>query len=91
MKDVKAYIEANKDRFLEELFELARKEGYDERPVAVVSHAMAIRSMISHLLGYGLNDLWHFHIQPTGMMEIDYDEKDRWGRLISMTAPDSLI
>ena len=84
-------VKARTGPFLEELNELARKEGYNERPIAVVSHAMAIRSMISHLLGYGLNDIWHFHIQPTGMLEIDYDEKDRWGRLISMTAPDSLI
>ena len=84
-------VKARTGPFLKELEELARKEGYNERPVAVVSHAMAIRSMISHLLGLGLNDIWHFHLQPTGMMEIDYSEKDRWGRLISMTAPDSLI
>ena len=84
-------VKARTGPFLKDLAEEAGKEGYNERPIAVVSHAMAIRSMISHLLGYGLNDIWHFHIQPTGMMEIDYDEKDRWGRLISMTAPDSLI
>ena len=84
-------VKARTGPFLEELAELARKEGYDERPIAVVSHAMAIRSMISHLLGYGLNDIWHFHIRPTGMLEIDYDAKNRWGRLLSMTSPDSLI
>ena len=50
-----------------------------------------VRSIISHLFGYGLNDIWHFHIQPTGMLEIDYDEENNWGQLISMTAPDSMI
>ena len=84
-------VKARTGPFLEDITELSRKEGYNERPIAVVSHAMAIRSMISHLLGYGLNDIWHFHIQPTGMLEIDYDEKERWGRLVSMTAPESLI
>lgn len=77
--------------FLKDLAALSEKEGYRERPVAVVSHAMAIRSMVSHLLGYGLNDIWHFHIQPTGMMEIDYDEKNGWGKLVSMTAPGCLL
>ena len=52
---------------------------------------MAIRSMISHLLGYGLNDIWHFHLQPTGMLEIDYDVENQFGSLVSMTAPDSII
>ena len=84
-------VKARTGPFLEELFELARKEGYDERPVAVVSHAMAIRSMISHLLGYGLNDIWHFDIQPTGILEIGYDIESKWGRVVSMTGPQSAI
>ena len=84
-------VKARTGPFLKELAAVSGKEGYNGRPVAVVSHAMAIRSMISHLLGYGLNDIWHFHIQPTGMLEIDYDEENSWGQLISMTAPDSAI
>ena len=77
--------------FLEDLAAVAGKEGYDERPIAVVSHAMAIRSMISHMTGYGLNDIWHIDIQPTGILEFDYQPEHKFGQLISMTGPASLI
>lgn len=84
-------VKARTGPFLKDVTEEFGKEGYNERPVAVVSHAMAIRSMLSHLFGYGLNDIWHFHLQPTGMLEIDYDVENQFGSLVSMTAPDSII
>ncbi|MBR5641498.1 MAG: histidine phosphatase family protein [Firmicutes bacterium] len=84
-------VKARTGPFLKDVTVEFGKEGYNERPIAVVSHAMAIRSMISHLLGYGLNDIWHFHLQPTGMLEIDYDVENQFGSLVSMTAPDSII
>ncbi len=84
-------VKARTGPFLEDLRETAEKEEYSGRPIAVVSHAMAIRSMISHLTGYGLNDIWHFDIQPTGILEFDYSPEDKFGRLISMTGPASLI
>ena len=84
-------VKARTGPFLEDLREASEKEEYNGRPIAVVSHAMAIRSMISHLTGYGLNDIWHFDIQPTGILEFDYSPEDKFGRLISMTGPASLI
>lgn len=84
-------VKARTGPFLKDLAEEAGKEGYNERPIAVVSHAMAIRSMISHLFGYGLNDIWHFHLQPTGILEIDYDIANKFGSLVSVTGPDSII
>ncbi len=84
-------VKARTKPFLEDLWAQSGKEGYDERPVAVVSHAMAIRSMISHMLGYGLNDIWHIDIQPTGILEIDYDVENKWGRIVSMIGPHSAI
>ena len=84
-------VKARTGPFLQDLAETAEKEGYGERPIAVVSHAMAIRSMISHMTGYGLNDIWHIEIQPTGILEFDYQPEHKFGRLISMTGPASLI
>ena len=84
-------VKARTGPFLEDLQALSEKEGYNGRPIAVVSHAMAIRSMISHLTGYDLNDIWHFDIQPTGILEFDYQPEQKFGRLISMTGPASLI
>ena len=52
---------------------------------------MAIRSMIAHMTGFGLNDIWHIEIQPTGILEFDYRPEHKFGRLISMTGPASLI
>ena len=83
-----------KDRtgpFLNNLTKRAEKEGYGERPIAVVSHAMAIRSMISHMTGFGLNDIWHIEIQPTGILEFDYQPEQSFGRLISMAGPATLL
>ncbi|MBO5518220.1 MAG: histidine phosphatase family protein [Firmicutes bacterium] len=84
-------VKARTGPFLQDLAETAEKEGYGERPIAVVSHAMAIRSMISHMTGFGLNDIWHIEIQPTGILEFDYQPEHKFGRLISMTGPASLI
>lgn len=84
-------VKARTGPFLQELEELCGKEGYNERPIAVVSHAMAIRSMISHLFGYELNDIWHFDVQPTGILEIEYQPEHKFGRLISLIGPDSAI
>ena len=84
-------VKARTKPFIEELSARYGKEGYDGRPIAVVSHAMAIRSMISHLLGYGLNDIWHFDIRPTGILEIDYDAENNWGQVIGMTGPETTI
>ena len=84
-------VKARTGPFLKDVASEFGKEGYNERPVAVVSHAMAIRSMLSHLFGYGLNDIWHFHLQPTGMLEIDYDVENQFGSLLSMVSPDSIV
>ena len=84
-------VKARTGLFLKELEELYGKEGYGERPVAVVSHAMAMRAMISHLLDLSLQEIWQLHIQTAGILEIDYDEKYRFGRLISLSGPDSAI
>ena len=40
---------------------------------------------------FGLNDIWHIEIQPTGILEFDYQPEHKFGRLISMTGPASLI
>jgi len=84
-------VKARTGPFLDGLAEASKQEGYDGRPIAVVSHAMAIRSMISHLFGYPLEDIWHFDIQTTGILEIEFDTEHRFGRLISLKGPDSAI
>ncbi len=50
---------------------LAGIKGQEETIIAV-THAMVIRSLIAHCLDVPLMKSWHFHIEPTSLVEINF-------------------
>ena len=83
-------VKARTASFLEDMKALSAGKDCGERPIAVVSHAMAIRSMLSHLLDYPLRDIWHFDLQPSVILEIEYGrgwQGQGFARLIAMSGP----
>lgn len=40
--------------------------------IIAVTHAMVIRSILAHILSMDLNSTWHFKIEPSSLIEIDF-------------------
>lgn len=68
-------VQARVASFLQELvprYENHGKEELPERPIVVVSHAMAIRGAFAHLFNAELPDLRHIRIHPAAILEVSY-------------------
>lgn len=75
--------------FLDEI--ITKADEYGDKPVIIVSHAMVMRALVSHLTGFGLNDMWHVHIEPTAILSLDYNPAAQFGRIIGFVNPGSEI
>lgn len=78
--------------FLKEVIQQEDEEGkeeHPERPIIVVSHAMAIRGALSYLFDVELSDLWHLHINPASIIRVKY--KDGFAQLLGMNDPHDIL
>jgi alpha-ribazole phosphatase len=65
------------------------KEEHPERPVIVVSHAMAIRGALAYLFDAELSDLWHLRINPASIIRVKY--KEGFAQLTGMSDPHDIL
>ena len=79
-------LKARTGEFLDEL--ASKETEFDGKPVLLFTHGIAIRAMLSNLLGLSMEQLWHINVEPSNIVRIDYDPEHAFGRLIGLEDPD---